>query len=248
MMRSETSVEADGVTMRVAIVENMDNTHHGQVGIALHEAGALIDVYRPYLGQPLPRTPAQHDAIVVLGGEQSAVDDRQHPYLPHLADLMRAHTEADRAVLGICLGSQILARGLGAENHLAAAHEFGWQQVALTDAARTDPVLSAIPPTFRSFQWHTDTFTLPPGAAHLAQSGIAPIQAFRAGRATYGMQFHFEANRAVVASWKALAPDWIDAHHPEFLSNHAELAARHGPAADATGLTIARAWVAQIVG
>ncbi|MES2145812.1 MAG: GMP synthase, partial [Pseudomonadota bacterium] len=73
--------------MRVAIVENTRVTHHGQVGVALHEAGALIDQYKPWSGQPLPRS-VDADALVVFGGEQAATDDHTHPYLPALARLM----------------------------------------------------------------------------------------------------------------------------------------------------------------
>ena len=90
--------------MRIAIVENTRVTHHGQVGVALHEAAALIDIYRPYLGQPLPTGVGDHDGLVVFGGEQSALDDATHPYLPQLGRLMAAFSAADKAVLGICLG------------------------------------------------------------------------------------------------------------------------------------------------
>lgn len=178
--------------MRVAIVENTRITHHGQVGVALHEAAALIDLYKPWAGQPLPQT-VDADALVVFGGEQSARDDHTHPYLPELARLMAEYTAMDRPVLGICLGSQILARAFGAENHLGTAPEFGWVDVALTDAGRADPVLSQVPASFPIFQWHSDTFSLPEGAVHLAESPTARHQAFRIGRATYGTQFHFEA-------------------------------------------------------
>jgi GMP synthase (glutamine-hydrolysing) len=232
--------------MRVAIVENMDGTHHGQVGVALHEAGALVDIYRPHLGQPLPGDSARHDAIVVFGGEQSAVDDDDHPYLPHLAALMRRFGEDGRAVLGICLGSQVLARGLGATNQVGGADEFGWSEVRLTGAAAADPVLGALPDVFRTFQWHADTFSLPPGTSHLAASPVVPVQAFRHGRATYGMQFHFEASRPVVRQWKAVQEPWIARRYPAFLTDHPTLEAAHGPVADATGLAIARAWVSLI--
>ena len=75
--------------MRVAIVENTRVTHHGQVGVALHEAAALVDIWRPWSGQRLPASP-DADALVVFGGEQSALDDHTHPYLPELARLMAA--------------------------------------------------------------------------------------------------------------------------------------------------------------
>ena len=235
-----------GNLMRVAIVENTRITHHGQVGVALHEAAAKIDLYKPWSDQRLP-DPGSFDALVVFGGEQSARDDHSHPYLPDLARLMRVAGEEGKAVLGICLGSQLLARGLGADNHLGTAPEFGWCEVALTHEGRADPVLSHLPERFPIFQWHSDTFTLPEGTTRLAVSAVAQNQCFRINRATYGMQFHFEASRAVVADWNRHFPEavernlpgWLDTHHPE-------RAPVQGAQADAAGLAIARAWVGLI--
>jgi GMP synthase (glutamine-hydrolysing) len=231
--------------MRVAIVENTRVTHHGQVGLALHEAAALIDQYKPWTGQPLPQT-VDADALVVFGGEQAATDDHTHPYLPDLARLIRDYTAMDRPVLGICLGSQVIARAFGAQNQLGAAPEFGWVEVALTEAGRSDPVLSQVPDRFPIFQWHSDTFSLPPGAVHLATNATARQQAFRIGRATYGTQFHFEANRPVVQDWVTQFPDSIDRLAPGWIGRHAELAATLGEKADAHGLALARAWVSLI--
>ncbi len=231
--------------MRVTLVENTAVTHHGLVGVALHERAALVDIHRPWTGQPLPDV-AESDALVVFGGEQSATEDDIHPYLPHLGDLMAAYTAADKPVLGICLGSQILARAFGAENHLDTAPEFGWVDVGLTEDGRADPVFSALPDRFPIFQWHSDTFTLPQGAIHLAKSPTAAQQAFRIGRATYGTQFHFEASRAVVADWLRRFPEGIDRMDPKFVRHHADLARTRGQAADGHGLALARAWVGLI--
>jgi GMP synthase-like glutamine amidotransferase len=232
--------------MRVALVENTPVTHHGQVGVALHEAGAVIDVFRPFGGGALPQDGTGHDALVVFGGEQSALDDGRHPYLPELARLMRRFDASGRPVLGICLGSQILARAWGGANLLGQAPEFGWQEVRRLPGSEADPLLSALPATFRSFQWHRDTFTLPPGAAHLASSDGAAQQAFRIGHASYGMQFHFEANRAVVARWTAEFGDLADGMRPGWRRDHAVLDGRYGAEADAAGLALARAFVALI--
>lgn len=231
--------------MRVAIVENTRVTHHGLVGVALHERAALIDLHRPWTGEALPTAP-DADALVVFGGEQAATDDDIHPYLPRLADLMAGYTQADKPVLGICLGSQVLARAYGARNHIGTAPEFGWTDVALTDCGRADPVLGVLPDRFPVFQWHSDTFTLPVGAVHLAHSATATHQAFRIGRATYGTQFHFEASRAVVADWLHSFPDGIARMDPAFASRHAELSMSRGEAADAHGLALARAWASLI--
>lgn len=231
--------------MRVAIVENTRITHHGQVGVALHERAARIGLYRPWADQRLPDM-AEYDALVVFGGEQAATDDHIHPYLPRLAGLMAAAADSGKAVLGICLGAQIMARGLGAENRLGGTREFGWCDVALTGTAAGDPVLAALPGRFPIFQWHSDTFTLPPGAELLATSPVAPVQCYRHGRAGYGMQFHFEVNRPMAADWLREFPDLIETISPGWGAGFAGHAATRGAAADQHGLAIARAWVGLI--
>jgi GMP synthase-like glutamine amidotransferase len=231
--------------MRVAIIENTAVTHHGQVGVALHEAAARIDLWKPWRDEALPDLGA-YDALVVFGGEQNARADATHPYLPKLARLMKQSADMGIATLGICLGSQVFARGLGADNHIGTAGEYGWCDVALTDAARADPVLSHLPERFAIMQWHSDTFTLPEGTTHLAHSPKAAAQCFRYGRAGYAMQFHFEANRAVAADWAREFGEAFEANRPGWVGDFATHAARDGAAADAHGLAIARAWVGLI--
>ncbi len=231
--------------MRVAIVENTQITHHGQVGVALHQAAATIDLWKPWADQRLPLLP-DADALIVFGGEQNALADVTHPYLPALARLMAAFTAADKPVLGICLGAQVLARAFGAQNQIGTAPEFGWCDVTLTDAGRADPVIAGTGPAFPIFQWHSDTFTLPPGAVHLASATGAAQQCFRIGRATYGMQFHFEASRAVVADWTRRFPELTERMAPGWIATHPARAALQGVPADATGLRIAQNWVALI--
>ena len=231
--------------MRVALIENMSATHHGLVGVALHEAGALIEIFQPWRDGRLPAA-GDHDAVVAFGGAQNALDDALHPYLPELARLMAEKAAMGQAVLGICLGSQILARGLGAENRIGTAAEFGWVPVHLAPAAGQDPVLRHLPATFPIFQWHSDTFTLPPGAQHLATTPSAAMQCFKSHRAAYGMQFHFEASRAVVAHWSREFSGAADKMCPGWADLHQSHAATRGVAADAHGLAIARAWVALI--
>jgi GMP synthase (glutamine-hydrolysing) len=229
--------------MRVAIVENTRVTHHGQVGVALHEAGALVDLYRPFVGGRLP-VRGSFDALISFGGEQSALDDAIHPYLPHLADLLAESAGAGVATLGICLGAQLMARGLGGQNSLGTAREFGWCEVTRTGEA--DPVLDTLPQSFPIFEWHSDTFTLPQGAVHLATSAVAAVQCYRFGRAGYGTQFHFEASRAVARDWAATFPGLIDQLAPGWRGALAGHEAAGGVAADGHGLALARAFVSVI--
>jgi GMP synthase-like glutamine amidotransferase len=232
--------------MRVAIVENMKNTPLGALGIALKEAGAELEWFRAWDGERLPQDPTAHDALVVLGGEQNARDDDTHSYLPELAQLMRRFEEADKAVLGICLGSQILARAYEAENLIGAAREFGWTTVGVTEEGKADPLLSGVGDDFTIFEWHSDTFTLPAEAVRLATNSAVANQAYRIGRATYGTQFHFEANADVIDGWRRDFKETIECIEPGWLERFPEIAAKHAVVAETAGLTIARAWVRTI--
>ena len=230
--------------MRVLVVQNFAGTGLGQIATALAERGAEVDLRRAFDGEALPGVTSEHDGIVVLGGGQNALDDEIAPWFPQLIGLMRDFISAEKPLLGVCLGAQLLARAYGADNLLGAAPEFGWRDVALTPEGRADPVLSAAGATFPIFQWHDDTFTLPRGGTRLAGNDSAHNQAFRVGKAGYGTQFHFEADRELVVEWNRTFEEWLAERHPHWKTDHAAEAARHGPAADAAGLAIARGWAA----
>ena len=228
---------------RVALIEKTAITHHGLVGVALHAAGARTEVFRPWRDGALPGL-GDHDGPVVFGGEQNALSDARHPDLPALSRLMADSGASGRAVLGVCLGAQIMARRLGAEIHRGTAAEFGWAEVGLLPQAATVPVLRHLATAFPIFEWHSDTHpaTLPPGSTHIATGPVAHIQCYRTHRAAYGMQFPVVANRAVVADWTATYPDAFESGAPGWLANWPTRALTAGAAADQHGLTIAREW------
>lgn len=232
--------------MRVLIVQNFHNTGLGQVGSALAEVGAEIDQCNAYLGDALPIDADGHDAMIMLGGGQNARDDAHSPYFPALIELARSFVERDKSVLGICLGSQLLARAFGGENRIGGATEFGWHGITLTEEAQDDLVFSELPDRFPIFQWHDDTFTLPEDAVRLAASSVTGNQAFRVGRAGYGIQFHFEADQPMVRQWSEAFAETIAKRHPDWPDRLEGEAARHGPEADAVGMALARGWVATI--
>ena len=183
----------------------------------------------------------------MLGGAQDALDDANHPYLPHEAALARAFGEADKAVLGICLGAQILARALRRREHPRPAAGVrlarGSHRRMPAAPIRCFQVRRAAAPIFH---WHLDTFTLPPGAVHLATSDMTQMQAFRIGRASYGIQFHFEAGTELVESWTSDFAEEIAEYAPDWPERQPLEAAKHGAAADAAGLALARAWIERI--
>ncbi|ODN71687.1 type 1 glutamine amidotransferase [Methylobrevis pamukkalensis] len=232
--------------MRVLVALNHPRTNLGTVGLALAEAGATLDIVQCHEGEALPATHDGFDALVVYGGGQNALADDEHPYLPHLAGLTRAFGEAGKAVLGICLGSQIIARGHGAKNIIGREIEFGWQEIRPTPAGRDDPMIAALGEGAALFEWHNDTFELPEGAVHLAENAHTRHQCFRIGRAVYACQFHFEAHRQAVGEWVEDYAELIAREVPGWLDRYGEEAGTRGAEADATGMAIARAWVGLI--
>jgi GMP synthase-like glutamine amidotransferase len=229
--------------MRVLAIENFVGTPLGLVGSALAEAHADVDLRSVWQGAPVPETAAGYDGLVVLGGEQSALDDADYPSLPKIVSLIQSFMAADKAVLGICLGAQLVARAAGATNILGRPVEFGWHEVKPTAAGRADPLIAALGEGSPVFHWHLDTFTLPPGAVHLATSAATEFQAFRLQRAVYGLQFHFEADRPLVSEWSDQFAEVIATHAPDWRMRLPHEAAANGPRADAAGAGIARAWV-----
>jgi GMP synthase-like glutamine amidotransferase len=142
----------------------------------------------------------RHAGIVVMGGAMGAYEDEQHPWLPAERRLIAEAVEADRPYWGVCLGAQLLAAALGARVAPGPAPELGVMAVTLSEEAADDPVFGAAPRSFRTLQWHGDTYELPAGATRLARSARYQQQAFALGSA-YGLQFHLEVDSALAATW-----------------------------------------------
>jgi GMP synthase (glutamine-hydrolysing) len=116
----------------------------------------------------------------------------EYPFLRDEVALVSQAVAEHKVILGICLGSQIIAEALGAETKRSPEREVGQFPVELTDDGRLDPVFKGFPNRFSAFHWHNDMPGIPSGAVLLAKSEGCPHQAFRYGDRTYGLQFHLE--------------------------------------------------------
>ncbi len=147
------------------------------------------------------------DALVLLGGPQSVYDHAVDEALEDSLRLARFALRAELPVLGICLGAQLIAWNLGAQvrpgRTLGLRKEIGWFPLDLTDRGRVDPLFHGFHSGDAVFHWHGDTFEMPEKAWPLASSPFYPNQAFRAGRWTYGLQFHLEVTQRMVSDWVA---------------------------------------------
>ena len=145
----------------------------------------------------VPTNPLGYDAIVILGGPMAVYDN-----LPSLAkeqELIRNAMKNDTPVLGICLGSQLIAQAAGGRVYKGKKKEIGWYDVYLTPASSNDIFRGFTDKMIRTFQWHGDTYDLPANAKILAYSDLYP-QAFRIGSAV-GIQFHFEVDEPLIQTW-----------------------------------------------
>ncbi len=175
--------------LRALILQHEDPTPPGLVTEWLGSHDASVETLRIDL-EDRQVDPTRYDLIVSLGSEFAAFDDTK-PFVPRESRLMRAALEADVPVLGLCFGGQMLARVLGGEVYRGTQAEIGWLPVR-----STDPELVPEGPWF---QWHFDTFRLPPEATLIAETDVAP-QAFVAGR-SLGLQFHPEVTTEIMDDW-----------------------------------------------
>ena len=155
---------------------------------------------------PVDGVPAEHaDAVVVLGGAMHPDEEERHGWLRPELRYLEQQLERGTPMLGVCLGSQLIARAAGARVFRAQEPEVGWLPVELTKAAHADPVASSLPARFDAFQWHHYTHDLPDGAVELARSRVC-TQAYRLGSA-WGVQFHPEVRAQQVEAWLGEDPD-----------------------------------------
>jgi GMP synthase-like glutamine amidotransferase len=172
----------------------------GRIAPLLENRGIGCDYADLYVdGAPTPDI-AAYQGLIFLGGPMSANDPL--PYLDRERALIGQAVERSQPLLGICLGSQLIARSLGGDVHRNREREIGWFDLEFTDLAAKDEIFSGIPGPETVFHWHSDTWELPPGAVRLAASKACGNQAFRAGSNIYGMQFHLEVTPEMIADWQ----------------------------------------------
>lgn len=192
--------------MSVVVLQHVAVEGPGRIGDALDRAGRGWRVVTLFEEQPVPAADGL-DGLVVMGGPMGVGDDDTYPHLVAEQGLLKSCVDMGIPVLGICLGSQLLAAALGSRVRPGPAIELGWHDVTLTADGRHDPVLGRMPRRFAPLHWHGDVFDLPPGATALASSEMTPVQAFRFGRTAYGLLFHLEAHPAQVDAMVAAFPE-----------------------------------------
>lgn len=178
-------------TLKIAILQHSAGTGPGLVSTWAESRGHESFVRRLDLKQPLPSL-NEFDWLISLGGPMNCDQETEFPFLRDEKDLIRVSIEEGKAVLGLCLGGQLMARALGARVAKNAHWEAGWFKINLSDPLM--PEWTQV----TAMQWHQDTFELPRDAQRIATNAITSNQAYRISPKVVGIQFHPEAT-----------PEWV---------------------------------------
>jgi GMP synthase (glutamine-hydrolysing) len=201
----------------------------GSLELVLGDRGHLVrylDVGRGRIAAPNPLDPS---LLVVLGGPIGACDDAHYPHLAPLLSMLEKRIAAGLPTIGICLGSQLIARALGARVYPSGKLELGWSPLELTGAGRASALrhLEADGAPVPVFHWHGDTFDLPKDATLLASTDLCAHQAFSWGEHVLALQCHPEVLVERFESWLVTYPGDI-ARSGATVASLREDTARHG--------------------
>jgi len=184
--------------MKVLAVRHVKVEGLGMLEDAFYERGWSVKYLEISEGEILKKPLEEFSLIVVLGGYMGAYEEDKYPFLKYEFKLVEEALHKNIPLLGICLGSQILARVLGARVYRGKwGEEIGWLEV---EKVLRHPYFQGFPSRLTVFQWHGDTFQLPQGATRVFSSKKYENQGFVFQRAV-GLQFHLEVGRKVLWEW-----------------------------------------------
>ncbi|MFO0963029.1 MAG: type 1 glutamine amidotransferase [Phycisphaerales bacterium] len=185
--------------MAILVIQHSKVSDLGHLGTALRRHGQRLRIVRVDLGQALPPDLDDVHGLVSLGGPQSAND--AHAWVGQELELLRAAHAAQIPVLGICLGAQLLAKALGGEVARMAQPEIGWVTVKSASVGIEDALYAGVPWSQTVFAYHGEHVSkLPEGASLVLKGAACPVQAFRVGPWSYGIQYHPEWTRETILS------------------------------------------------
>ena len=183
--------------MRLHVLQHVPFEGLGHIDSWIRRRGHRLTLSRLYEGAKLP-DPEAFDRLVILGGPMNIHEEAAYPWLAEEKALIRATVATGKSAVGICLGAQLLADGLGSRVYAGSHREIGWFPVRLTAAGQRTALTEGLPAVTTVFHWHGDTFDLPPGAVHLFESEACANQAFLLDNRILGLQFHLESTPETV--------------------------------------------------
>jgi len=187
------------VTRVLVVLHDLDD-HLNELAGPFVDAGWDFDIWCTWVDRRPPLPPEDYDAVVSMGAIAGVEDHHVHPWMAVEIEYLRHCLDHNKPLLGICFGSQLLAKVAGGRVFKAATPEMGWTKVEATPEAASDRLVGHLGASYDGFQFHYDTFSVPDDAIVLGRTGDL-IEAFRVGERAWGLQFHIEANPGVALEW-----------------------------------------------
>ena len=187
--------------MAFLIVKHIDIEGPGTLGDFLQKKNIRWDVVELGRGERLPQSPKDYAAVVILGGPMNVYEEDKYPFLAEENSFIKECLRQEIPCLGICLGSQLLAKAAGAKVVRSPVKEIGWYQIHLTEMGKKDPMFQNCRSPLPVFHWHGDMFNIPQEGVLLATASGCPHQAFKVGTHAYGLQFHVEVTGPNTKEW-----------------------------------------------
>ncbi|MDE3179569.1 MAG: gamma-glutamyl-gamma-aminobutyrate hydrolase family protein [Acidobacteriota bacterium] len=183
---------------QVIALQHAEPEELGLIARALEASGYSLTPVRTFLGERVPEEMENNSGLVIMGGPMGVYEYDRFPFLRSELRLIESALREAKPVLGVCLGSQLLASALGANIKKGKRKEIGWREVTLSEAAQKDALLQGIERVFIPCHWHGDVFELPRAATQLASSELTACQAFRYSGSAYGFLFHMEMTPGIL--------------------------------------------------
>ncbi|HEY1802407.1 MAG TPA: type 1 glutamine amidotransferase [Terriglobales bacterium] len=180
---------------QVLVLQHARSEGLGTIEDALRGSGHSFKYLRTFEGETIPKNAGNLSGLVIMGGPMGVYEHAKYPFLKDEMKLIESFLKEGKPILGVCLGSQLLASALGAEVKKGPRKEIGWYQIHLNANAWEDRLWKGQPRSFTAYHWHGDIFDLPTDAVPLASSDLTALQAFRHGENIYGLLFHMEVTR-----------------------------------------------------
>jgi GMP synthase (glutamine-hydrolysing) len=232
---------------KIWVLQHHPAENLGAIAEALEGAALAWQYVRVFDGHAIPQNMKGAGGLIVMGGPEAVYQLDRYPYLREEIGLIESALKEDKPILGVCLGSQLLAAALGAEVRRGESREIGWYPVRLSEAAANDRLMRGVRGEFIAAHWHSDVFDLPAGAVALASSEKTPIQAYRYGEKAYGLLFHAEMTEEIIT---ALVEEFRDGLKRVGIDGEAIIsqAPEHLPLLGEISATIFGRWAAPIQG
>ena len=177
--------------MKIHCLAHVPFEDAANIGLWAKNCGYTLDYTRFFHDETLP-TIDSFDMLAIMGGLMNIYEHDAYPWLVLEKAFIKNAIDAGKKVIGVCLGAQLIADVLGSKVTQNPQKEIGWHSITLTEAGENSAVFSAMPKQMNVFQWHGDTFSLPPRAIHLAKNQTCANQAFLYESHVLGLQFHLE--------------------------------------------------------